>query len=132
MIGKVTNITIMVDDQDDALRFYIEKLGFVKLQDVTLGNFRWLVVAPSGGGKSGIALMKAETPDEKTSIGRQTGGRTSLFAIMTDDIWQTYKMLSSKGVEFVGRPADNPWGIAVQFKDLYGNLFDLMQPRVCS
>lgn len=130
MINGLEFITLLVKDQDEALEFYTDKLGFEKQMDADTGNgLRWLVVAPAGGKGPGLAMLKAQTEDEKKIVGKQTGGQIPLFVFITDDFMSTFEQLKDNGVEFAGKPMDNPWGIAVQFFDLYGNKFDLVQPR---
>ncbi len=130
MIDKITHLIVLVKDQGEALEFYTKKLGFEKRFDETLENrFRWLVVSPPGQKETGLVLFKAETEEEQKAVGTQTGGRLSLLVVSTADCQKTYAEMRAKGVEFLGAPMNNPWGIGVQFKDLYGNKFDLVQPR---
>ena len=130
MINGLEFITLLVKDQDEAMAFYTEKLGFEKQIDADAGNgLRWLVVAPQGGKGPGLALLQAQSDEEKKTVGKQSGGRIPLFVFLTDDFMKTYEELKDNGVEFAGEPMDNPWGVAVQFFDLYGNKFDLVQPR---
>lgn len=129
MINKISHITVLVKDQDEALKYYTEKLGFEKIDDEKIGDFRWLVVAPRTQKETGIILMKAETQEEKLLTGRQTGGRHSLFVLSTENFQKTYAEMKAKGVLFKNEPMKNPWGMAVQFMDLYGNQFDLYESR---
>lgn len=130
MINQISFITVLVRDQDEALEYYTQKLGFKVLQDVTAGNgFRWLAVAPPGSKGASLALLKAESEEELKTVGKQTGGRIPLFVYTTDDCQKTYQELLARGVEFIDTPMENPWGTAVQFYDLYGNKCDLLRPR---
>lgn len=128
MISRITHITILVRDQDEALKYYTEKLGFEKRDDERIGNFRWLVVSPRAQKETGLALIRAETQEEKIMVGHQAG-RFSLFVLATENFQKTYQELKAKGVLFKNEPMQNPWGMAVQFTDLYGNQFDLHQVR---
>lgn len=129
MIKNLTHTVVLVHDQDEALEFYIRKLGFVKRLDLTGEDFRWLEVAPAAETSPAIVLTLAATEDEKAHVGNQTGGRYSLFVMSTDDCQAAYETLKGNGVTVIGEPMDNPWGLAVQFKDLYGNQFELVQPK---
>ncbi|USN45203.1 MAG: VOC family protein [Candidatus Woesearchaeota archaeon] len=126
MITNVSHITVLVEDQEEALAYYTQTLGFEKKQDQQMETFRWLVVGPKEK-PLGLILMLAETEREKALVGRQTGGRYSLFVMATNDCHESYASLKEKGVVFIGEPMQNPWGIAVQFKDLYGNKIDLVE-----
>ncbi len=128
MINKLTHVIVMVNDQDEALAFYTEKLGFVKRMDAAGEGFRWLEVAPPDETSASIVLTLASTDEEKAHVGNQTGGRYSLFVVTTDDCRAEYAALKANGVEVIGEPMDNPWGLGVQFKDLYGNQFEMVQP----
>lgn len=129
MLKNLTHAVVLVHDQDEALEFYTQKLGFVKRLDLTGEDFRWLEVAPSAEESPAIVLTLATTDEEKAHVGDQTGGRYSLFVLTTDDCQTAYEQLKANGVTVIGEPMDNPWGLAVQFKDLYGNQFELVQPK---
>jgi uncharacterized glyoxalase superfamily protein PhnB len=87
-----------------------------------------VVVSPPGSTESGVLLARASTSEQETRIGCQTGGRVFLFPY-TDDFWRDYESLMAKGVEFVRAPAEHPYGIVAVFKDLYGNQWELLQPK---
>ena len=89
---------------------------------------RWVLIAPSGSKGTNILLARAARPEQATRIGNQTGGRVFLF-LYTDDFWRDYRSLQSQRVEFVRDPKDEPYGTVAVFKDLYGNLWDLIQPK---
>jgi len=127
MIKKVSHITILVKDQDQALKFYTEKLGFEIHTDAPMPNgSRWLTLALPGQEDLELALLKPETKEGLDQVGKQ-GGIYGLGALATDDCMKTYELLKSRGVDFIGEPTKEPWGIGVAFKDLYGNQFYLNQ-----
>lgn len=129
MIRKVSHITILVQDQDQALDFYTEKLGFETRQDEQLKNgLRWLVVGPKDQNDIGLVLLRADSKDGAAAVGHQ-GGDGVLLVFNTNDCLQTFKELKKKGVVFAGTPQERPWGMEVVFKDLYGNKFNLIQPK---
>ena len=118
----------MVADYDEALAFYIGKLGFTLVEDTPLSpDKRWVRVKPPGESATHLLLARAATDAQRAVIGKQTGGRVFLF-LHTDDFWRDYRALQSKGVEFVRPPSEQPYGIVAVFADLYGNLWDLIQP----
>ena len=117
-------------DYDEALAFYVGKLGFRLVEDsfVPEQNKRWVVVEPPGaeGQGSKLLLAQASKPEQETRIGNQTGGRVFLF-LYTDDFWRDYRACKSAGVEFVREPSEAPYGTVAVFKDLYGTMWDLVQ-----
>lgn len=120
-------ITLLVRDYDEALNFYTESLGFKLVEDTPLADGkRWLLVAPPGSTETSILLAKASTPDQAARIGDQTGGRVALF-LHTDDFRRDYDRMLSKGVVFVEKPRNEPYGTVAVFCDLYGNRWDLLQ-----
>ncbi len=124
MITGPHHITILVRDQEQALRFYVDKLGFEKIADVSFGaGTRWLVVAPEGQSQPHIVLNKAFDPDMETRIGKLSG-----WVFHTEDCQAAYRRLKSKGVKFTEEPTSRAWGIQALFEDLYGNQFVLLQP----
>ncbi len=130
MIQRITHIAILVHDQEEALLFYTQKLGFEKRQDATLPNgFRWLVVSPTGQPETGVVLMLADTPEAKERVGKQTGGDISLMVMSSPDVQATYTAFQAQHVTILGEPMENAWGLAFQFQDLYGNKFDVFQPK---
>ena len=129
MIRKISYITLLVDEQERALDFYTEKMGFEKHpENVVNKAARWLVVSPKGQTDFGLILQRADTDEKKAAIGNQGGGGV-LMVVQTNDCVKTHKELKSKGVEFEGAPQERPWGMEVIFKDLYGNRFNLLQPK---
>ena len=121
-------VSLVVRDYDEALAFFVDVLGFEKVEDseVSGESKRWVVVRPSPG-RVGLLLARAATPEQKERIGNQTGGRVFLF-LHTDDLDRDYAAYRARGVEFVREPKDMPFGRVAVFRDLYGNLWDLVQP----
>lgn len=121
-------VSLVVRDYDEALAFFVGKLGFTLVEDrlVPEQAKRWVVVSPPGAVESQILLARASTPEQKSRIGNQTGGRVFLF-LNTDDFWRDYESYRSKGIVFVRDPKEEPYGTVAVFKDLYGNLWDLLQ-----
>ena len=127
MRRKLALIALVVNDYDEAIRFYCEKLGFRLVEDtVQTLEKRWVVVSP-GDDSCNILLAKAASVEQKRCIGNQTGGRVFLF-LNTDNFERDYQKLMSVGVEFVRPPKKETYGIVAVFKDLYGNLWDLIEP----
>jgi catechol 2,3-dioxygenase-like lactoylglutathione lyase family enzyme len=122
-------VSVVVHRYDDAIAFYRDRLGFELLEDTALApGKRWVVVRPRGTGSASVLLAQASTPEQASAVGRQTGGRVFLF-LHTDDLDRDHRLYRAQGVEFVREPADMPYGRVAVFKDLYGNLWDLVQPR---
>src|ERR1700751_3120691 len=124
-------VSVVVRDYTEALDFYVGCLGFVVIEDTPIPeqNKRWVVVAPPGSSGARILLARASNPEQIAHIGNQTGGRVFLF-LHTDDLQRDYQHYRAKGVTFVRQPTEEPFGTAAVFKDLYGNLWDLIQPRL--
>jgi catechol 2,3-dioxygenase-like lactoylglutathione lyase family enzyme len=123
-------VSLVVRDYDEALAFFVGLLGFTLVEDtyVPEQDKRWVVVSPAGANESGILLARASTPEQEAHIGNQTGGRVSFF-LYTDDFWRDYNSLIAKGVVFMREPKEQSYGIVAVFKDLYGNQWDLLQPK---
>ena len=128
----LSTISMVVRDYDEALAFYVGKLGFRLVEDsfVPEQNKRWVVIEPPGADGKGAQLLLARGVGEaQTSrIGNQTGGRVFLF-LYTDDFWRDFNAYKVLGIEFVREPSEAPYGTVAVFKDLYGTLWDLVQPR---
>jgi catechol 2,3-dioxygenase-like lactoylglutathione lyase family enzyme len=129
-------VSLLVRDYDEALAFYVGKLGFELIEDHAIPEQgkRWVVVAPPGRLSDGapgtrLLLARASTAEQAQRVGAQTGGRVFLF-LYTDDLWRDHERLTRLGVEFVRPPAEQPYGSVAVFKDLYGNLWDLIQPKL--
>lgn len=120
----------MVGDYDNAIAFYVGKLGFQLIEDTALPdeNKRWVVVSPSRSGEGQLLLAQAKDATEQAIVGKQAAGRVFLF-LRTDDFWQDYETYQRNGVEFIEAPREEPYGTVVVFRDLYGNLWDLLQLR---
>jgi len=124
----LAHIALVVDDYDDAIRFYTEKLNFTLLEDSKLSETkRWVLVAPPGSTECSLLLAKGAGDEQRGRIGNQTGGRVFLF-LKTDDFWRDFNSMMEKGIEFVREPKVESYGTVAVFKDLYGNLWDLIGP----
>src|SRR5665213_905599 len=125
MPQHLSQFAVTVRDYDEALAFYVDKLGFEMLEDTDLGaGKRWVRVRPPGSG-AGILLAKAVGERQLASVGNQTGGRVFVF-LETDDFWRDYNALVARGVSFVRTPTEESYGTVAVFEDLYGNQFDLI------
>ena len=124
----LNKIAIVVRDYDEAIAFYVDILNFELLEDTVLSaSKRWVVVKPKGSGQCGLLLAKAATPEQKNAIGNQTGGRVFLF-LYTDNLDRDYQNLLKHDVEIIREPSNEGFGRVLVFADLYGNLWDLIQP----
>jgi len=125
---KIAHIAILVREYDEALSFYINKLGFQLIEDRAQPeqNKRWVVIAPPRSNGTSILLARASTENQERYIGNQTGGRVFLF-LQTDDFWRDYNKFIESGVVFVREPSDEAYGTVAVFEDLYGNRWDLLQ-----
>ncbi|MFN8251960.1 MAG: VOC family protein [Ferruginibacter sp.] len=122
-------IAIVVKDYDEAILFYTRQLGFKLLEDTPQTDTkRWVVVAPPGNGSCNILLAKAASEEQASRIGNQTGGRVFLF-LYTDDFWRDYKSMCDKQIRFIREPKEEIYGTVAVFEDLYGNLWDFIQPK---
>lgn len=121
---------VVVRDYDEAIDFYTNTLDFVMIDDsfVPEQNKRWVVVAPPGATESRILLARAVGEEQVSRVGNQTGGRVFLF-LYTDDFWRDYRAYVEKGVEFVREPKVEDYGTVAVFRDLYGNLWDLIEQK---
>jgi catechol 2,3-dioxygenase-like lactoylglutathione lyase family enzyme len=125
---RLALVTLVVDDYDRAIEYYVRTLGFALREDTPLGGGkRWVVVEPQGGAGSGLLLAKAANDRQKQAIGQQTGGRVFLF-LHTDDFQRDYSDYQSRGVTFVEGPRQEAYGNVGVFTDLYGNRWDLIEP----
>jgi len=128
MIQSIVHIALVVKDYDEAIEFYTKKLHFTLIEDTYQPeqDKRWVVVSPPNSTGTTILLARASKPVQEPFIGNQAGGRVFLF-LGTDDFWRDYNEMLSKGIEFVREPKKQSYGIVAVFKDLYGNLWDLVQ-----
>lgn len=129
MKQQIVQIALVVNDYDEAIKFYTEKLNFNLIEDTVLSETkRWVRIAPRGSNGFCLLLAKATNDEQKSRVGNQTGGRVFLF-LHTDDFWSDYKSMKEKGIEFVREPAEEDWGTVAVFKDPYGNLWDFIEPK---
>lgn len=127
MNQSIAHIALIVDDYDEAIKFYTEKLDFVLIDDTAQSETkRWVLVAPKGDGGCSLLLAKGVGDEQRSRIGNQTGGRVFLF-LKTDDFWRDYEKLTSRDVKFVRDPKVEEYGTVAVFEDLYGNLWDLVE-----
>lgn len=128
MKQSIVHIALVVEDYDDAIAFYTEKLDFQLVEDTYQPeqDKRWVVVAPPGSSGTTLLLAKSSKPEQVPFIGNQTGGRVFLF-LNTDNFWRDYDDMVSKGIKFVREPKEANYGTVAVFEDLYGNLWDLLQ-----
>ena len=129
MNQRIAHMALVVENYDDAIKFYTEKLNFTLIEDTKLSETkRWVLVSPKGSGDCKLLLAQAANDEQKSRIGNQTGGRVFLF-LFTDDCWRDYNDYRAKAVEFVRDPVEESYGTVAVFKDLYGNLWDLIGPN---
>ena len=130
MNQRLAQIAIVVNDYDEAIAFYTQKLNFILIEDTVLSTTkRWVVVKPTGEGGSNILLAKAANEEQKSRIGNQTGGRVFLF-LYTDNFRRDYNNMLANNIEFVREPAEETYGTVAVFKDIYGNLWDMIEPKI--
>lgn len=125
---RITQVSVLVSDYDDALAFYIDKLGFELVEDTALNDQgkRWVVIKPNGSTGMNLLLAKASGEAQINQVGYQTGGRVFLF-LETDDLDRDHKNYTVLGVKFTRKPQQYDYGKVAVFEDLYGNLWDLIQ-----
>ena len=130
MRQEILHIALVVRDYDEGISFYCEKLHFTLVEDSYQPeqDKRWVVVSPPGSNGASLLLARASTPVQEAFIGNQTGGRVFLF-LSTDDFWRDYNEMLSAGIHFVREPQNAAYGTVAVFEDLYGNLWDLIQPN---
>lgn len=130
MRQTIALVSLVVRDYGAALAFFVGKLGFVLIEDTYIPeqDKRWVVVAPPGDGETRLLLARASTDEQRARVGAQTGGRVFLF-LYTDDLKRDVARYKAAGVTFVREPREQPYGTVAVFEDLYGNLWDLLQPR---
>ena len=130
MQQAIGQVALVVREYDEALDFYVGTLGFTLVEDTSIPeqDKRWVVVAPPGASEARLLLARAMSEEQASRIGNQTGGRVFLF-LYTDDFWRDFHAYKAKGVVFVREPKAESYGTVAVFQDLYGNLWDLLQPK---
>mgnify|MGYP000884362554 FL=1 len=128
MNQRIALVTVVVADYDEAIAWYTGKLGFQLLQDLDQGRKRWVVVGPTDGSAAALLLARASDEEQHSRIGNQTGGRVGFF-LNTDDFWRDHAAMSARGVEFLEPPREEPYATVAVFRDLYGNTWDLLEPK---
>ncbi len=129
MQQKIAHIAIVVDDYDSAIDFYTNKLKFILTEDVPLSDTkRWVLVTPRGTGNTSLLLAKATNEIQKSRVGNQTGGRVFLF-LHTDNFKRDYQNLVDQHIKIIREPCIEEYGTVAVFEDLYGNLWDLIEPK---
>lgn len=128
MIQSIVHIALVVREYDEAIEFYTKKLNFDLVEDTYQPDQdkRWVVVSPPGSNGTTILLARASKQEQVPFIGNQAGGRVFLF-LGTDDFWRDYNEMITNGIEFVREPKEQDYGTVAVFKDLYGNLWDLVE-----
>lgn len=128
MKQRLAQITLVVADYDEAIKFYTEVLNFNLIEDTRLSETkRWVLISPPGSGECCLLLAKAANDEQKSRIGNQTGGRVFLF-LHTDNVERDSENLKSNEVKIVRGPVVEEYGTVLVFEDLYGNLIDLIEP----
>lgn len=129
MKQHIAHIALVVDDYDEAIAFYTQKIGFELIEDTKLSEEkRWVLVKPKGASETAILLAKAANTEQESRIGNQTGGRVFMF-LYTDNFWRDYHLMLEKGVKFVREPKEEVYATVAVFADLYGNQWDLLEPK---
>lgn len=130
MSQSIAQLSLVVREYDEAIAFYVHTLGFTLLEDTAMPaqGKRWVVVAPPGDSGVRLLLARAVGDEQLSRVGNQTGGRVFLF-LHTDDFWRDFNAYTARGVVFVREPTEEPYGTVAVFQDLYGTLWDLVQPN---
>ncbi|QUM89805.1 VOC family protein [Moritella sp. 36] len=124
---RIGNVALVVENYDDAIEFYTNKLQFELVEDTDLGGGkRWVQICPPNSTGTNLLLAQASNEEQQQSIGNQAGGRVFLF-LQTNDFWRDYEFMKNQGVEFTEEPRSEEYGTVVVFKDLYGTKWDLLQ-----
>jgi catechol 2,3-dioxygenase-like lactoylglutathione lyase family enzyme len=128
MKQSIVHVALVVRDYDEAIEFYTKKLNFRLVEDTYQPeqDKRWVVVAPQGSKGTSLLLARASKGEQEPFVGNQAGGRVFLF-LNTDDFWRDYTNMVSVGIVFVREPKSEPYGMVAVFRDLYGNLWDLLE-----
>ena len=128
MKQKIAQMALVVADYDEAIAFYTKKLDFTLIEDTFMSETkRWVVIAPPGSEGCRLLLAKAANAEQQSRVGNQTGGRVFMF-LYTDDFWRDYHSMVERGIHFVRPPHKETYGTVAVFEDLYGNLWDFIEP----
>ena len=127
---SIGQVSLLVRDYDEAIGFYVGTLGFTLVEDTFIPeqDKRWVIIAPPGATESRLLLARASSEEQAAHIGNQTGGRVFLF-LFTNDFWRDFECFKGRGVVFVREPKEEAYGTVAVFRDLYGNLWDLIQVK---
>lgn len=126
MINNISHAVLLVKDQDEALSFYKDKVGFKLHTDMPFDSMRWLTVQPATQTDFELVLMKAENPDAQALVGKQGAG-VPFLCLSSNDCKADFETLQKRGVQFIQEPRVKPWGVEALFLDLYGNLICMVQ-----
>ena len=130
MKQKIAHVTLLVRDYDEAIAFFTKKLDFILIEDTILNESkRWVLVMPVGSAECCLLLTKATNDQQLAAIGSQSGGRVFLF-LYTDDLQRDYRRMLDRGINFVRQPRKEMYGTVAVFEDIYGNLWDLLEPNM--
>jgi catechol 2,3-dioxygenase-like lactoylglutathione lyase family enzyme len=128
MQQSIGYVALLIRDYDEAIQYYVHKLGFELIEDTFIAeqDKRWVLLSPPGSTGTQLLLARAIGPEQSSRIGNQTGGRVFLF-LHTDDFWRDFRKLRNNGVDFTREPKEEDYGTVAVFRDLYGNLWDLLE-----
>lgn len=127
MRRTIAQVSLLVKEYDEAIAFYVDRVGFSLIEDTDLGNGkRWVIVGPGDEYGTALLLARATTPEQIAAVGNQSGGRVFLF-LETDDFSRDYARMIANGVVFAEEPRHEPYATVAVFLDLYGNRWDLLQ-----
>ncbi|MGH1338780.1 MAG: VOC family protein [Aureispira sp.] len=126
---SIAHINLLVQDYDDAIAFYTQQVGFELLEDTALGNGkRWVRIAPPNSIGTALLLSKVTKEEQLQQVGHQAGGKVLLF-LQTNDFWRDYQRMKQANVHFLEAPREETYATVVVFEDLYGNQWDLLEPK---
>jgi catechol 2,3-dioxygenase-like lactoylglutathione lyase family enzyme len=128
MNRRIALTTLVVADYDEAIAWYTGALGFSLIDDIDQGDKRWVVVGPTDGSAAALVLARASNDEQRARIGNQTGGRVGFF-LNTDDFWRDHAAMTARGVTFLETPREEVYATVAVFRDLYGNTWDLLEPK---
>ena len=128
MNRRIALTTLVVADYDEAIAWYTGELGFSLIDDIDQGDKRWVVVGPTDGSAAALLLARASNDEQRARIGNQTGGRVGFF-LNTDDFWRDHAAMTARGVVFLETPREEVYATVAVFRDLYGNTWDLLEPK---